>query len=404
MDAYTIGTVVKVAKGKNSGLAVVQSHKGTKNLNLLKSDGTPFWVARGSVAVASAEEIAEFKLSKNANVKKCFADAAAAAAAAKLTRDTAEMDDELDKMRVNGVAQLKAGVSSYDVKLAQVAMMQQNVDRAENLRMLALREEENKAKVEEDASDGEDASDSEDASGGEEDVGPASDSEDASEDDEKKAPVDDNDCVHHLPIKKWPKTILDHYPNACGPDYNEAVIEYAKTTVVKDKTYKKPKSVHQTIQAGAISYGAMFWYKNEKWSATPIPTLFQRLNVIANELTGREFDIVLLKVYEEKQSLGRHQDVDGSDMDVACFTFFEAGSKRAIDFNPGKGEAKTGAFTITPEPCSMWFMGGTTNSQWSHRVRPIEGRTVATKGLRVSVSFRRSQDLPEHEDAEGKGN
>lgn len=111
------------------------------------------------------------------------------------------------------------------------------------------------------------------------------------------------------------------------------------------------------------------------------------------------YDTVLLKVYKPGESLANHQDADGSDMSVACFTFYtDASSECQLEFYKYNGQKKpngepqysyTPRLQFVPTQCSMWFMSGTTNSQYSHRVLRAEAPYAG--GLRVSVSFRQSQ-------------
>ena len=91
---------------------------------------------------------------------------------------------------------------------------------------------------------------------------------------------------------------------------------------------------------------------------------------VAAALTGERFDVVLFKVYEPGDSLANHQDIDGANLSVACFTFFTDASQACeLDFCKYNG-ATTYSYrpqlSFRPDKCSMWFMSGATNSQYSH--------------------------------------
>ena len=65
-----------------------------------------------------------------------------------------------------------------------------------------------------------------------------------------------------------------------------------------------------------------FAYGTHRWDKqTPFPPLMLKLKQIAERLTRLKFDCVLLKVYTDGvDSLGMHQDTDGSPQHCACFT------------------------------------------------------------------------------------
>ena len=186
--------------------------------------------------------------------------------------------------------------------------------------------------------------------------------------------------------------------NACDLSFNDLVIKYVREKAMKDPRYKKSKSLHKTKQAGVFHLGAPFHYNNENFEAAEIPQLFNELTEIAENLTSVTYNIILFKVYQPGESLAKHQDVDGSDMSVACFTFASDPSQRCkVVWHRGK-HSNVEKFHFTPRICSMWYMGGTTNSQYSHRVLAAETPlsdvvtplSAAETPLRVSVSFRRS--------------
>jgi hypothetical protein len=85
--------------------------------------------------------------------------------------------------------------------------------------------------------------------------------------------------------------------------------------------------------------------------------------------------------------------VDGSDMNVACFTFATDPSQlRVLEWYKSKTGSKPFA-EFTPGSGSMWFMAGATNSTYWHRVAPADDPKPT--GLRVSITFRQSQRLRE---------
>ena len=192
--------------------------------------------------------------------------------------------------------------------------------------------------------------------------------------------------------------ILEHYPDACDKSFNALVIEYTKDVMKNDPRYKRSKQVHTTKQAGVYHVGQAFHYRNEKFDSSPIPPPFDGLKAVAERLSGKQYDTVLLKVYGPGESLANHQDVDGSNMSVACFTFYnDASSECKLEFYKYSGKLKPNGKpnysykprrSFTPRSCSMWFMSGSTNSKYSHRVLPAE--SGGAEGLRVSVSFRQS--------------
>ena len=76
-------------------------------------------------------------------------------------------------------------------------------------------------------------------------------------------------------------------------------------------------------------------------------------------------------------------------MSVACFTFATDQSQLCkLAWYKGINSYME-KFAFTPEVCSMWFMSGSTNSTYSHRVLPATNAKAG--GLRVSVSFRQSR-------------
>ena len=186
--------------------------------------------------------------------------------------------------------------------------------------------------------------------------------------------------------------VLKYYDNACPVESNNLDIKFVREQILSDPYYTNAHHVHQTIQAGAISYGKEFAYRNEYWAERPIPPVLDGLRLIAQGLTGACYDIALVKVYEQGNSLGLHQDVDGSDMEVACFTFATDPTQLCrLSFAKGK-KNYTERFGWVSEANSMWSMSGKTNSQYCHRVLPADKPNAG--GLRVSVSMRRSIDIP----------
>ena len=182
--------------------------------------------------------------------------------------------------------------------------------------------------------------------------------------------------------------ILNYYARVCNATFSKRVIDYVKEKMETDPKYKRSKQVHKTKQAGVYHVGEAFHYRKEVFGASPIPPLFLELMDLAERLTGKKYDTVLFKVYQPGESLAKHQDVDGSDMSVACFTFLTDWSQQCkVAWYKGS-KSRTERFAFTPRDCSMWFMSGSTNSQYSHRVLPaIDARA---EGLRVSISFRRT--------------
>jgi len=171
-------------------------------------------------------------------------------------------------------------------------------------------------------------------------------------------------------------------------------------TAMRDPAYKQGKQVHQTKQAGAISYGKEFKYKNEHWTETSLPPVLDKVLAVVEQCTGEDFDIALIKVFGPGESLAKHQDVDGSNMTVACSTFASDVSQlRDLEFYKGTN-SYTKAASFTPALNSIWFMDGTTNSMYSHRVLPPEHQHP---GLRVSVTFRQSKQQPYALDAPVEG-
>jgi hypothetical protein len=201
--------------------------------------------------------------------------------------------------------------------------------------------------------------------------------------------------------------ILQYRSYVC-PDHNSDILLFVEDKVLKDPTFIPRKPLHKTMQAGAISFGKRFKYRSEDWAETDIPPVFARLLLLAHRFTNVHFDIVLLKVYiGGGESLARHQDVDGSKMTVACFTFASDTSQlRRLQFFGGGPQKmnKHGKLVWTskkvleefcPEIGSMWYMSGSTNSEYSHSVLPAED--VIAGGIRVSVSLRLHSEQPKNQ-------
>jgi len=195
------------------------------------------------------------------------------------------------------------------------------------------------------------------------------------------------------------------YRSCVCPDRNTDILSFVEDMVLKDPAFIPRKPLYGTIQAGAISFGKRFKYRSEDWAETDIPPVFNRLLLLAHRFTNVHFDIVLLKVYiGGGESLARHQDVDGSKMTVACFTFasdtsqlrrlqfFGSGSKKMNKIDKPVWTSVKVLEEFAPAIGSMWFMAGTTNSDYSHRVVPAEAAFEG--GIRVSVSLRLSAEQP----------
>jgi len=177
---------------------------------------------------------------------------------------------------------------------------------------------------------------------------------------------------------------------ACPTTYNDRVIDEVRDVMAHDPKYKRSKQVHSTKQAGVYHLGEAFDYRREAFDQSPIRPLFEELRQLAMRITGKPYDIVLFKVYQPGESLAKHQDVDGSDMSVACFTFASDPSQLCkLAWCKGSKSYKE-RFSFIPAACSLWFMSGATNSTYSHRVHPATD--PAAGGLRVTVLFRQSRN------------
>ena len=181
-------------------------------------------------------------------------------------------------------------------------------------------------------------------------------------------------------------------PNACPPSFNNAILDFIREVMeAKDPRFIRSKQVHATKQAGVYHLGRAFHYRNHHFDEAPVPRLLDELREIAEGATQTPFDTVLFKVFQPGESLAKHQDVDGSDMSVACFTFASDPSQLCkLAWYTGS-TSRTERFAFIPEARSMWFMSGSTNRLFSHRVHPAAGAQPG--GLRVSVTFRQSDDL-----------
>jgi hypothetical protein len=191
---------------------------------------------------------------------------------------------------------------------------------------------------------------------------------------------------------------LEYYEDVCETGFNEEIIEFIIKAMISDKRYKPSKKVHKTRQAGVYHVGKTFRYRKEYFGECDIPPLLLKLRTIAQTITKEEFDIILFKVYQPGESLANHQDVDGRNMNVACFTFATSQDQLCklawYKYNGTRNKEGKPIYSynnpvkcFTPAICSMWFMSGSTNSKYSHRVIPSH---AANNGLRVSVSFRQS--------------
>ena len=198
----------------------------------------------------------------------------------------------------------------------------------------------------------------------------------------------DSDSSRQVFLQGDPDCVLWLQPNACPASLNERVIQFVREQAMNDPKYIPRKQVHDTKQAGVFHLGKAFHYRNHHFHETEIPPLFNELMEYAKELTQQEYDTVLFKVYGPGESLAKHQDVDGSPMNVACFTFATDPSQlcEVCWFRGSNSYVKR--FSFTPAACSVWFMGGLTNAKYSHRVPPAE--EPLSEGLRVSVSLRQN--------------
>lgn len=175
---------------------------------------------------------------------------------------------------------------------------------------------------------------------------------------------------------------------ACLPRYNAEVLNFVRNVMKNDPKYKKSRPLYATRQAGVYHLGHAFSYRKVHFNKSEVPPLFDELRQRAETLTGKSYDTILFKVYQPGESLAKHQDVDGSDMSVASFTFATDTSQlcKMAWYKGTKTYSET--FSFIPEVCSLWYMSGATNSTYSHRVLPAD--CARAGGLRVCVSFRQS--------------
>ena len=156
--------------------------------------------------------------------------------------------------------------------------------------------------------------------------------------------------------------------------------------------YHPRRNSHGHWQAGAISFGLRFEYgKTDKWPERKIPPELEELRCVAEAVTGVPYNVVLLKVYTQgEDSLGKHQDVDGSPQSVACFTFAsDPRLCRTLRFTRGKSGTKVVA-ELSPGNGALLHFDGAINSEFSHRVLPVpESQAQTVQGLRVSITCRR---------------
>jgi len=231
------------------------------------------------------------------------------------------------------------------------------------------------------------------------DVESESESEEVSEEAGKDFAPDPK-AVFKLPD---PKAVLWYSPVGFTA-LNDSIIAFVRETAMNDPTFIPSHPVNQhckgNFDAGAIAYGAGFKYRSENWAETDIPDVFKKLLLLAHRFTNVHFDIILLKIYLDcSEKLSRHQDVDGSDMTVACVTFATDPSQvRQLAFHGvkknenGKWASATSFAEFSPAIGSMWYMAGSTNSEYSHSVRPAKDAVAG--GMRVSVSLRLSAEQP----------
>jgi len=132
-------------------------------------------------------------------------------------------------------------------------------------------------------------------------------------------------------------------PSRQTAEMNERILDWVRDEVIPDPAYRIGRNLHGNLQADAISYGAPFGYgRDHHWEARPIPPQLLPLKDIAELHTRLQFNVALLKVYRTgNQSLARHQDVDGSNMNVACFTFVsDPHAVRVIEWYKTKTSAR----------------------------------------------------------------
>ena len=220
--------------------------------------------------------------------------------------------------------------------------------------------------------------------------------------------------MSYAPFDLKPGCHLWYMPNAVPDELNNAIIDWCKS-MMREGKYKSGYSLHMTWQAGVAHVGAPFAYQKEDFPASPIPPLIQHLKDYATYYTKEQFDIVLIKVYDSSDrlknkagylpSLAMHRDVDGSPMKVACLTFATDPTQLCeLQFTKYDGQMKwknnelqpqysynKQLQSIVPQICSMWYMSGNTNSEYSHIVRPKQIDTQ--DGIRLSVTFRQSKTL-----------
>jgi alkylated DNA repair dioxygenase AlkB len=175
-------------------------------------------------------------------------------------------------------------------------------------------------------------------------------------------------------------------PGPRNLEANERVLQWVRQVAMRDPLYHARKCVHSYWQAGAVSYGERFQYKNDSWPLRPIPPVLEELRCEVRRHTDIDFNVVLLKVFANTEdSLGRHQDVDGTAQHVACITFAtHPECLRVVQWHRGKSGVKVVA-EMLPVAGSLWVMRGDVNKRYSHRVRPAVDQNT---GLRVSITFR----------------
>jgi hypothetical protein len=210
---------------------------------------------------------------------------------------------------------------------------------------------------------------------------------------------------HFFPTKKKQDSILWYVEKATPQRLEKEILEFIKheMEIVHDR-----KCVHGHWQAGVACYGEKFGYGSESYAAKQMPDVLNEAMSLATQYTGKNFDTALIKVYTAKinetgqyagklgiDSLGQHQDMKEKgkpaiNLNVACFTFAEDPSQlRTVEWLAPKGSKVLKQFT--PTSGSMWFMGGTTNTSYSHRVR--EAENPKPDGFRVSITFRQSPSI-----------
>ena len=198
-------------------------------------------------------------------------------------------------------------------------------------------------------------------------------------------------------------------------------------------------------QAGAACFGLCknrngwcFEYKTEKFPAQAIPDVLVRLRQhVCQEmgvLNPNKYQIILIKIYLDRDSLGMHTDVEGERQDVLCYTGFthpgEARILEAVAQTPSGNWSKNVLFKLKTPSDSIWralpsfmprsghrvlepgegvskvsFNGEDTDSDGDtdvkERKKDEDGSNDWKNPFRFSVTFRDPNDLLQYRDARG---